>query len=121
AGVRPLTYDPAVPFGNRSRMIHDLAADGVPNAFALTAGPVMTHRSAARELTRLVAQRLLAPGAPQSPDYAPPSRRHGTEHAATLSDEMFRRRGTAWSGPVTPEDLFEVAADLGAMLGWDVR
>ena len=38
AGVRPLTYDPAVPFGNRSRVIHDLAADGLPYAFALTAG-----------------------------------------------------------------------------------
>ncbi|MBV8837847.1 MAG: FAD-dependent oxidoreductase, partial [Alphaproteobacteria bacterium] len=53
AGVRPLTYDPDVPFGNRSRVIHDLAQDGVPDALALTAGPVMTHRSAAREMTRL--------------------------------------------------------------------
>lgn len=119
AGVRPLTYDPAVPFGNRSRVIHDLAADGLPSAFALTAGPVMTHRSAARELTRLVAQRLEPSRVPQPPSYAPPTERRGAEHAATLSDELFRRRGAAWSGPLEAEDLSSAASELGAMLAWD--
>jgi glycerol-3-phosphate dehydrogenase len=118
AGVRPLTYDPAVPFGNRSRMIHDLAADGLPGAFALTAGPVMTHRSAARELTWLVAQRLAPSYPPRSPDYAAATAHRGTEHAANLSDEMFRRRGTAWSGPPPSDDLTNAAAELGAVLGW---
>jgi glycerol-3-phosphate dehydrogenase len=119
AGVRPLTYDPAVPFGNRSRVIHDLAADGLPSAFALTAGPVMTHRSAARELTRVVAQRLKPSHPPQIPDYAPAVERRGAEHTATLSDELFRRRGTAWSGPLDAEDLSKAASELGAMLAWD--
>ena len=119
AGVRPLTYDPAVPFGNRSRVIHDLAADGLPSAFALTGGPVMTHRSAARELTRLVAQRLAPTRPPQPPSYTAPAARRGAEHSATLSDELFRRRGTAWSGPVTAEEIGKAATELGAMLAWD--
>jgi glycerol-3-phosphate dehydrogenase len=119
AGVRPLTYDPAVPFGNRSRVIHDLAADGLLSALALTAGPVMTHRSAARELTRLVAQRLQPSHPPRTPNYAPPAVRRDAEHAATLSDELFRRRGTAWSGPVDADDLASAASDLGAILAWD--
>jgi glycerol-3-phosphate dehydrogenase len=119
AGVRPLTFDPAVPFGNRSRVIHDLAADGLPSAFALTAGPVMTHRSAARELTGLVAQRLAPSHPPQMPNYAPPAERRGAEHTASLSDELFRRRGTAWSGPVEAEDLNSAASELGAILAWD--
>jgi glycerol-3-phosphate dehydrogenase len=119
AGVRPLTYDPAVPFGNRSRVIHDLASDGLPSAFALTAGPLMTHRSAARELTQVVAQRLKPSGSPHSPRYAPPAERHGAEHAATLSDELFRRRGTAWSGPPDAEDMGSAASELSAILAWD--
>jgi glycerol-3-phosphate dehydrogenase len=119
AGVRPLTYDPAVPFGNRSMVIHDLAADGVPSAFALTAGPVMTHRSAARELTHMVTQRLMPSGAPRRPNYTPPAERLGAEHAVTLSDELFRRRGTAWSGPLDAEDLNSAVSELGAILAWD--
>jgi glycerol-3-phosphate dehydrogenase len=119
AGVRPLTYDPAVPFGNRSRVIHDLAADGLPSAFALTAGPLMTHRSAARELTQVVAQRLKPSGLPQPPRYAPPAERHGAEHAANLSDELFRRCGTAWSGPPDAEDMGSAASELGAILAWN--
>ncbi len=77
----------------------------------------MTHRSAARELTRLVAQRLQPSRAPRTPDYAPPAERRGAEHAATLSDELFRRRGTAWSGPVDADDLGSAASELGAILG----
>jgi glycerol-3-phosphate dehydrogenase len=119
AGVRPLTYDAAVPFGNRSRVIHDLSAEGLPCVLALTAGPVMTHRSAARELTGLVAQRLPPSRTPRSPDFAPPAERRGAEHAAGLSDELFRRRGTAWSGPLTADDLESATTDLGAQFGWD--
>ncbi|MBV8837101.1 MAG: FAD-dependent oxidoreductase, partial [Alphaproteobacteria bacterium] len=117
AGVRPLTYDPDVPFGNRSRVIHDLAQDGVPDALALTAGPVMTHRSAAREMTRLVAQRLAPSRAAQTPDYAP-HERAGAEHAMTVADEIFRRSGTGWTGPVTSGTLAEAARALGRAHGW---
>jgi glycerol-3-phosphate dehydrogenase len=119
AGVRPLTYDAAVPFGNRSRVIHDMSSDGLPNALALTGGPVMTHRSAARELTRMVAQRL-APSRPaRPPDYAPPTARADAEHAANVSDALFRRNGAAWSGPVADDELAIAATELGLRLGWD--
>jgi len=100
-------------------VIHDLAADGLPSAFALTAGPVMTHRSAARELTQMVTQRLMPSGAPRRPNYTPPAERRGAEHAVTLSDELFRRRGTAWSGPLDAEDLNSAMSELGAILAWD--
>ena len=119
AGVRPLTYDAAVPFGNRSRMIHDLAPEGLPNAWALTAGPVMTHRSAARELTQVVGQRIKPSRPPDSPQYMPRAGRGGPEHAATLSDELFRRSGIAWSGEPTDQDLAAAATELATMLGWD--
>ena len=119
AGVRPLTYDPDVPFGNRSRVIHDLAQDGVPDAFAMTAGPVMTHRSAGREMTRLVAQRLAPSRAAKAPDYAT-RERDGAEHAMTVADVIFRRGGTAWTGPVAGDTVAEgcrarsVASTAGA-------
>jgi glycerol-3-phosphate dehydrogenase len=120
AGVRPLTYDEAIPFGNRSRTIHDLSGNGLPDVFAMTAGPLMTHRSAGREMTRLVAQRMAPTGQPQLPDYAPPpSAEPDAEHSVTLSDFLFRRRGTAWFGPVSDADLERSAAELGSMLGWD--
>jgi glycerol-3-phosphate dehydrogenase len=133
AGVRPLTYDKAVPSGNRSRAIHDLAGDGLADAFAMTAGPVMTHRSGAREIVRLVAQRIAPSGPAGTPDYAPPATdRGGLDHAETLSDVLFRRRGTAWSGSRQEEQapreqgreedaLTAVAAEIAAILHWDER
>ena len=55
AGVRPLTYGGAAyPKGNRLRVLHDLDADGMRNALALTAGPIMTHRSAGEEIVAAV-------------------------------------------------------------------
>ena len=71
AGVRPLTFDENVPFGNRSRVIHDLASDGMPDVYAMTAGPVMTHRSAGRELTDVVRRRVPPSGPQKMPDYTP--------------------------------------------------
>ena len=62
AGVRPLTYDPALPKGARRREVHDLGAEGMPNVLAMTAGPVMTHRSAGAEMCAAVRKRL-APSA----------------------------------------------------------
>src|SRR5262249_53745530 len=102
---------------NRSRVIHDLAQDGMPDAFAMTAGPVMTHRSAGREMTQLVAQRLAPTGAAQAPAYAPPARQ-GAEHAMTVADAIFRRSGTGWTGPVAPGTLAEAAHALGREHGW---
>src|SRR5262249_54895743 len=114
AGVRPLTFDEALPAGNRSRVVHDLAADGMPDAFAMSAGPVMTHRSAGRELVAHVSRRIAPSRAAATPDYRPAhfpectnapalldenadvklsDLRHAVsaEHARTLSDVLLRR------------------------------
>ncbi|MBL8590013.1 MAG: FAD-dependent oxidoreductase [Methylobacteriaceae bacterium] len=117
AGVRPLTFDPAVPFGNRSRVLHDLAADGLPDTLAMTAGPVMTHRSAGAEMAAAVAARLGPANRARRP--SAPARRPFVEHAASLSDVLFRRSGRAWEGPVGEDELEALAADAAAALGWD--
>lgn len=117
AGVRPLTYDPAVPFGNRSRVLHDLAADGLPDMLAMTAGPVMSHRSAGAEMAAAVAARLGPADRARRP--SAPARRPVAEHAASLSDVLFRRSGRAWEGPVGEDELDALAAETAATLGWD--
>jgi glycerol-3-phosphate dehydrogenase len=116
AGVRPLTYDPAVPFGNRSREVHDLSPDGLPDALAMTAGPVMTHRSAGAEMAALVRRRLGAPDPSRRP---PPASGAPAMQAQTLSDMLFRRTDRAWSGPVGEAELEGLAAEMAALLGWD--
>lgn len=142
AGVRPLTYDPAIPKGNRSREVHNLADQGMPNVFAMTAGPVMSHRSAGREMTAAV-RRLVAPsGAAQSPDYAPrmlPEEANALplvdgddsvrlshlgyvaekEHARALSDILFARTGLGYRHRLTDAHIRKAAEAVSAHLGWD--
>jgi len=140
AGVRPLTFDEDVPFGNRSRLVHDLAPDGMPDVYAMTAGPVMTHRSAGRELTDVVRRRIAPSGTPRSPDYAPgrypedpasplllaggqlklSDLRHAAriEHARSLMDALLRRVGVGWHCAFTPAELARAADAIGAELDW---
>lgn len=120
AGVRPLTYDENVPFGNRSRVLHDLTEEGLPNAFAMTAGPVMTHRSAGREVAAAMRSKLPPSGSPRQPGQS--INNDQTEdllYAESLSDVLFRRTGAAWQGPLADQDLEKAAAEIGALLKWD--
>ena len=144
AGVRPLTYDESQPKGARSRELHDLSGDGLPGVFAMTAGPIMTHRDAGRE----VAARLRKDIAPSRPAHDPlyrvrlpvsdPAtprvieaesgyhledvRRAVTgEHAASLADVLYRRAGLGWRHFLTREELEPVAAILAEELGWDAE
>jgi glycerol-3-phosphate dehydrogenase len=142
AGVRPLTYDDAMPSGNRSRVIHDLGADGMPGVLAMSAGPVMTHRSAGRELVAQVSRCIAPSGRAAAPDYrparfpectnAPPlladntdvklsDLRHAVsaEHARTLSDVLLRRVGLAWDCKLSDAELARAVDVIGAELGWD--
>lgn len=140
AGVRPLTFDERVPFGNRSRLIHDLESDGMPNVYAMTAGPVMTHRSAGRQLTDTVGQRIPPSRPSKSPNYAPnqfpedpaspllvdggqvrlSDLRHAArnQHARSLMDALFRRVGLGWNCAFTPAELTRAADVIGGELGW---
>lgn len=139
AGVRPLTYDPAVPFGNRSKQIHDLAADGLPNVLAMTAGPVTTYRESGAAIAREVAKRVSARRTPQTPDLGaklPPENDNSpfliagdrsvrlsdlqhaveNEHAVGLTDILFRRTGLGWRHRFTDGEIDQAAAAIATEL-----
>lgn len=142
AGVRPLSYDPALPMGKRSRDLHDLTKDGMPGVFAMTAGPVMTHRSAGAEIADVARGRLKPSGQRQTIDYSarkfpdnqnsPPvvddwtdakiadvvhAARH--EHATNLVDLMFRRVGAGWTKSMGYDAADTVAEAVAGIYGWD--
>ena len=142
AGVRPLTYDPALPKGKRSRDVHDLSREGLPNVFALTAGPIMTHRSAGAAMVEAVRGKI-APNGPEQPvSYAarrfpenqnsPPllddytaiklsDLRHAAEHedVTNLVDLLFRRVGAGWTQSMAADASRKAAETVADILGWD--
>jgi glycerol-3-phosphate dehydrogenase len=136
-----LTYDNALPGGRRSREIHDLSSDGLPDVFAMTAGPVMTHRSAGQELVEVIKKRLAPSGSERERSYAPSPLRFARdrlvsvdrlgplqwaalagrvegEHAVSLADFLFRRTGVAWRRRLSEEEVRQAANALGAQLDW---
>lgn len=143
AGVRPLGYDEELlPQGKRSRELHDLGHEGMPDAFALTAGPIMTHRSAGIEVTRAVERRIKPSHAPQALSYAarqfpdnqgsPPlldsdntvkladlQFAAGREQATNLADLLFRRTGAGWTADMAREAAGRAASAVAGVLGWD--
>lgn len=142
AGVRPLTYDPDLPKGKRSREIHDYAADGMPNFLAMTAGPIMTHRSAGQELRDAVAARIKPSGEAHPLSYdsqatprmandvpivedwdkiGPSDLAHcaSNEHVVKLGDLMFHRTGLAWTRTMGFDAAEKVARLVAPALGWD--
>jgi glycerol-3-phosphate dehydrogenase len=142
AGVRPLTYDPAQPKGARSRELHDLSGEGLDNLFALTAGPIMTHRSAGELLTSRVAQRVRPSGTPGKLSFAasrypddtnspaiddawPESTFADLSHAvahelpADLVDLLFRRTGNGWTASMGAPMAEQAARQIAEQMGWD--
>ena len=142
AGVRPLTYDPALPKGARSREIHDHEKNGLPGVFSMTAGPVTTHRSAGQELCAKVAARVSPSGTPQTPDYnaskmgadetSPALLNHYDairvsdiervaqhEHITSLTDVLARRTGLVWTQSCAREGARLAAETVAGVLGWD--
>lgn len=123
AGVRPLTFDPARPMGARERVLHELG----PGLLAMTAGPVMTHRSAGRLAARAVARRIgtparppLARDRPRRPAAGDPIVRAVTvEHARSIADVVVRRTGAVWRGLLVRDEVRAVAARMAPHLGWD--
>ena len=142
AGVRPLGADPEFPKGVRSREVHDLAADGLPGVYAMTAGPIMTHRSAGVELAELVNARLKPARAAQTVSYAalkfpenqnsPPLLEDDTsikvsdlqyaarhQHATSLMDLLFRRVGAGWSPGMGHAEAERAGQAVADTMGWD--
>lgn len=142
SGVRPLGADPGFPKGKRSREVHDLASDGLPDVYAMTAGPIMTHRSAGPEMVDLVQRRVKPGRAAQAPNYAarlfpenqnsPPllpdftqiklsdlKAAAATEHPTSLIDLMFRRVGAGWTATMGYAAADQAARTVAAEMGWD--
>jgi glycerol-3-phosphate dehydrogenase len=142
AGVRPLGADEDFPKGKRSREVHDLASEGMPGVYAMTAGPIMTHRSAGPEMAALVASKIKPTRAPQAPDYgarlfpenqnAPPllddytsiklsdlKAAASSEHPTDLIDLMFRRVGAGWTATMGHAAAETAARAVAAEMGWD--
>ena len=142
AGVRPLSYDPALPMGKRSRTVHDLAEAGMPGVYAMTAGPVMTHRSAGTEMVDVARRHVKPSGPAQAINYgarkfpdnqnSPPivadwtnakfadlkhAARH--EHATSLADLMFRRVGAGWTETMGWHAAERAAEAVAPEMGWD--
>jgi len=138
AGVRPLTNRSSAPKGARSRVFHDLSADGLPGVYALTGGPLTTHRTAGAEACQTV-KRVLRPSSsekslsfsprsfpaepgsalldPSIPGVAISDLRHAAlnEFPETLTDLLFRRVRVGWSrdlGHAAAQDAAVAVADI---------
>ena len=131
AGVRPLGRDPAFEKGSRAAELHDLTTTGHPGLYAYTAGPIMTHRTAARLITDKLQQTLKPSGQPRPLDYTPrdfppapnsPPLIEGdtttvadlahaakTEHTHTLTDILIARTGLAYRHVLTAADIRRAA------------
>jgi glycerol-3-phosphate dehydrogenase len=132
AGVRPLSFDPDLPMGRRTREIHDLAGRGQPKVLAMTAGPVMTHRSAGRELRDAVARMTEPARGPahvntrqvqqaysaMEPSIAAFRKAVTAEHARDLRGILYTRTGLAWGRHLDPSAVKEVADGVADLLGW---
>lgn len=141
AGVRPLTYDPTHPKGKRSRELHDLTADGLPGVLAMTAGPIMTHLDAGREVVAKLKQQISPSGTSQAAQYRPhlPLENTNTapvlagrhdyhladvgvavrdEYAICLADVLYRRMGLGWQHQFSWDELAPIADAMAHELNW---
>lgn len=133
AGVNPLTHDAAQPLGSRDIQVHDLSAEGSPNMFVLTGGPIMTHRRVANQLLRAVSRVLHPSGARKGLHILPASAQLDSQpntfdeqvaHCAriemprTLDDLMMRRLGLGWDPDQGVRISRRVANIAAPVLGW---
>ena len=136
AGVRPLTYDPKLPMGRRTREIHDLRNRNLAGIFAMTAGPVMSHRSAGRELrdavARLIPQRRQNRGEPYAAHGVCPASTDDVddleatirtavlkEHARDLRGILYTRTAYAWGRHLDRATVERAAHSAGKLLAWN--
>lgn len=141
-GVRPLTAtSSSAKEGRAPRTLHDLESRGLPGIYALTGGPIMTHRSAGRLALDAVSKRLAPPASGGQIDFTPFSysetensppfladepdvRIADLEHAVlheqarTLEDVLFRRTDLAWRREISPDDALSAAKLIAPHLHW---
>lgn len=134
-GVRPRTAGGDE--GQKSVTLHDMAAEGLPNALTVTGSPIMVHRYAGREVAAAVGRRLQASGPPQPLSSGarllpwdeaggmiggvPRSalRAAAGEHVATLLDLMFRRVNMGWQPDLGLPHARAVAREVADLMAWD--
>jgi glycerol-3-phosphate dehydrogenase len=140
-GVRPRTAATGAKDIVKLLSLHELAAEGYPNAVALTGMPIMNHRYAGQQIAARVARTLRATLTPRtlshaarpfprpevrqplSPEYPEVdvsdlihAARH--EHAHELADLMFRRVGLGWKPSMGLEVAERVARAIAPAMGW---
>ncbi|MFC3337460.1 FAD-dependent oxidoreductase [Paracandidimonas soli] len=124
AGVRPLTYDPALPMGHRSRRIYDQSDEGMPDMFSLSNGSLGAHRQTGKDLVQALRQRV-APSDPPQAGPAPASpipdlaQILAKEDVVLLDDLMTRRLGLAWDAGHGLDQAAGIAAVAAQSCGWD--
>jgi len=141
AGVRPLTNSTTDPMGNRNRKLHDLAERGMPGVYAMTSGPIITHRESGRLVKEVVASGLSPSRAKGQIDTTPYAFSKGDnssaftedepdireidlelgvtrERARTLADVLVRRTGMAWRRDLTRDEVERAARIVGPHLNW---
>ena len=140
AGIRSLTPS-ADGLETRTRMLHDLTPKGYPGVFALTGGPIMSHRSTGRLLLKAIAAQLKPSGNKGQVNYKPfefsnsdnspsfladePEVRVADlensvrqEFAKTLTDVLLRRTSLAWRRRLTISEAQRAAQIVGPLLHW---
>ncbi|AYD04533.1 FAD-dependent oxidoreductase [Neorhizobium sp. NCHU2750] len=135
-GVRPRTSDTGK-MGVKSFTMHDMAAEGMPNALTITGTPIMVHRHAGRKVAAEVARRISPSGRARPLSYAARLLPSGdgpkiggvpveslrfaaaNEHVHTLLDLMFRRVNMGWQGDMGIPHARAVAQSVADILGWD--
>ena len=142
AGVRPLTYNANFPKGDRAKTLHDLTEDGMPGVYAMTAGPIMSHRISGREVLQQLQSEIEPSGLPATMTYAPhlPLVNTNTsaltaaldtnyhladvrqavrnEQARTLHDVLYRRTGLGWRHKFDDDEVIAVADIMAEELAW---
>lgn len=131
AGVRPRTTSGKAS-GVKSLTIHDMAAEGMPDALTVTGSPIMTHRHAGRTIAAKVAEMGKASGTATPLSYAASKTpggdalsaerlRHAAshEHVETLVDLLFRRVPVGWRPDMGLGDARMAAETVASVLGWD--
>ncbi len=139
SGVRPLGNDG--PLGAREPKMHDLEARGLPGVFAVTSGPIMTHRETGRWLVDAITPKLKPSGEKVPLSFSPyqftqsensppfmadePEIREADielsaskEMAQSLVDVLFRRTGAAWRRSLEREEVERASEIVGAVLDW---
>ena len=141
AGVRPLGFDARYPKGKRSVELHELSKQNLPGVYAMTAGPIMTHRKAGRDVVEAIRKILPASRRPDPPNYAPqtlPDNPNSPlllnndpcirlsdlayaatdEHALSLKDILIARTGLVYRHRLTDDEIRRAAEAVSVHLGW---